>query len=134
MATRSTDLRLFLDVRPLEMENYPEPNGDTIMIFIKYFNAEQQELCGLERFYVQREMQVGDLSKMIHQNMGWPWSSDDSNNDNHSKDPIKNRTLKYFEEIKPGRIEPMKPVSTFAQNDMKDGDIICFQEWISDKE
>jgi len=31
-------------------------------------------------------------------------------------------------------IEPMKPKYTFTQSDVADGDIICFQAEISDKE
>jgi ubiquitin carboxyl-terminal hydrolase 7 len=38
------------------------------------------------------------------------------------------------QEIKPGMIELMKPKYTFTQSEIQDGDIICFQVDISDKE
>ena len=38
------------------------------------------------------------------------------------------------QEIKPGMIELMKPKTTFAQSEIQDGDVICFQVEISDKE
>jgi len=42
--------------------------------------------------------------------------------------------VKLFEEIKPGMIEAMKPKSTFTQSEIQDGDIICFQSDITEKE
>ena len=38
------------------------------------------------------------------------------------------------QEIKPGMIELMKPKLTFTQSEIQDGDIICFQVDINDKE
>lgn len=40
----------------------------------------------------------------------------------------------YTQEIKPGMIELMKPKLTFTQSEIQDGDIICFQVDISEKE
>jgi ubiquitin carboxyl-terminal hydrolase 7 len=38
------------------------------------------------------------------------------------------------QEIKAGMIELMKPRSTFSQSEIQDGDVICFQVDISEKE
>jgi ubiquitin carboxyl-terminal hydrolase 7 len=118
MAVRSSDLRLFLDVRPEHEKSHPEPNGNTLVIFLKYFDAGKQQLYGIGKVYVQRQMKVGDLSSIICERMNWP----------------SNTPLKFFEEIKPGMIELMKPKATFAQSEIQDGDIICFQVEISEKE
>ena len=42
--------------------------------------------------------------------------------------------LALYEEIKHSMIEPMKPKSTLAQAEIQDGDIVCFQKAISEKE
>ena len=47
-------------------------------------------------------------------------------------DPVP--SLALYEEIKHSMIEPMKPKSTLAQAEIQDGDIICFQRAMSDKE
>jgi ubiquitin carboxyl-terminal hydrolase 7 len=39
-----------------------------------------------------------------------------------------------MKEIKPTMIELMKPKLTFAQSEIQDGDIICFQVDLPDKE
>ena len=38
------------------------------------------------------------------------------------------------QEIKPGMIELMKPKLSFAQSEIQDGDVICFQVDLPDKE
>ncbi|KAG8854609.1 hypothetical protein FRB91_003318 [Serendipita sp. 411] len=118
MAARSTDLRLYLDLRGEHDKGHPEPNGNTLMIFLKYFDAAKQQLFGIGKVYVQRQMKVGDLSGVICESMRWPGST----------------PLRYFEEIKPGMIELMKSKATFAQSEIQDGDIICFQVEISEKD
>ncbi|KIM26035.1 hypothetical protein M408DRAFT_330816 [Serendipita vermifera MAFF 305830] len=118
MAVRSSDLRLFLDVRPEQEKVHPEPNGNTLVIFLKYFDAAKQQLYGVGKVYVQRQMKVGDLSGLIYEKMRWPAST----------------PLRFFEEIKPGMIELMKPKATFAQSEIQDGDIICFQVEIGEND
>jgi hypothetical protein len=39
-----------------------------------------------------------------------------------------------IKEIKPGMIELMRPKFTFAQNEFQDGDVVCFQVDLPDKE
>ena len=42
--------------------------------------------------------------------------------------------LTVDQEIKHSMIEPMKPKSTLAQAEIQDGDIVCFQKELSEKE
>lgn len=120
MAARQTDLRLYLDViadangQPLPDINSP----NSIMIFLKYFDVSKQTLLGIGKVYVQKNSKVGDLSLIINERMRWQPTT----------------PLKLYEEIKPGMIEVMKPKMTFAQSEIQDGDIICFQAELSEKE
>jgi hypothetical protein len=47
-----------------------------------------------------------------------------------------NNTINMFDaqEIKPGMIEQMKPKLSFSQSEIQDGDVICFQVDLPDKE
>lgn len=42
--------------------------------------------------------------------------------------------LQSLQEIKPGMIELMKPKLSFAQSEIQDGDVICFQIDLPEKE
>ncbi|CCF52859.1 hypothetical protein NDA11_006518 [Ustilago hordei] len=116
MASRQHDLRLFL-----EIVNNDIPNNEanpSMMIFLKYFDTSRQTLLGVSRVYVQRHMKVGDLVPTINELMRWPPTTQ----------------VKLFEEIKPGMIEQMKPKATFSQSEIQDGDVICFQIELSEKD
>ena len=96
----------------------PEITPGSIMIFLKHLDTSRQSLYGVGKTYVQRNAKVGDLNGYINEKMRWPVGT----------------PLKLYEEIKPGMIELMKPKMTFAQSEIQDGDVICFQVEISDKE
>ncbi|KIP09627.1 hypothetical protein PHLGIDRAFT_86496 [Phlebiopsis gigantea 11061_1 CR5-6] len=117
MAIRQqNDLRLYLDVIPDPMK--PEVMAGSIMIFVKHFDTSKQTLYGVGKVYVLRSSKVGDLVGIINERMRWAPGT----------------PLKLYEEIKPGMIELMKPKLTFTQSEIQDGDIICFQVDISEKE
>ncbi|CCV00636.1 unnamed protein product [Malassezia sympodialis ATCC 42132] len=122
MASRQHDLRLFMElIHPtsLAMRHYdPDTPGNAIMVFLKYFDTSRQSLLGVSRMYVQRQMKVGDLVPTINELMRWPPSTH----------------VKLYEEIKPGMIEVLKMKSTFQQSEIQDGDIICFQIELSEKD
>ena len=88
------------------------------MIFLKHFDTSRQTLYGIGKTYVLRNAKVGDLYHYINERMRWPAGT----------------PLKLYEEIKPGMIELMKSKMTFAQSEIQDGDVICFQVEISEKE
>ncbi|KZS99041.1 cysteine proteinase [Sistotremastrum niveocremeum HHB9708] len=114
MAARQTDLRLYLDV----IDPNKPPDTSAIMIFLKYFDVTKQSLFGVGKCMVQRNAKVGDLTALINERMRWPAGT----------------PIKLYEEIKPGMIELMKAKITFAQSEIQDGDIICFQVEMGDKE
>ena len=88
------------------------------MVFLKHFNTSKQTLLGVGKTYMLRTAKVGDLVPIINEKMGWTPGT----------------ALKLYEEIKPGMIEHMKPKLSFAQSEIQDGDVICFQVDIAEKE
>ncbi|PFH50648.1 hypothetical protein AMATHDRAFT_75447 [Amanita thiersii Skay4041] len=116
MAARQNDLRLYLDIIPDPSK--PEPPPQSIMIFLKHFDTSKQTLFGVGKTYVMRTSKVGDLIPIINEKMRWTPGT----------------PLKLYEEIKPGMIELMKPKFSFAQSEIQDGDVICFQVDLPDKE
>ncbi|CAD6985631.1 unnamed protein product [Tilletia controversa] len=93
-------------------------SGQQMMIFLKHFDISRQTLLGVGRQYVPKNMKVGDLAPTINEIMRWPPSTH----------------VKLYEEIKPGMIEGMKAKATFLQSEIQDGDIICFQMDIPEKD
>ena len=131
MAARQTDLRLYLDVIPdpskvpsglqpqLSLTSaQPELPQGTSMIFLKHFDTSKQTLHGIGKCYAQRNAKISDLVPTINERMRWTPGT----------------PLKLYEEIKPGMIELMKPKLTFSQSEIQDGDVICFQVDLCEKE
>jgi ubiquitin carboxyl-terminal hydrolase 7 len=88
------------------------------MIFLKHFDTSKQTLHGIGKCYAQRNAKISDLVPIINERMRWTPGT----------------PLKLYEEIKPGMIELMKPKLTFSQSEIQDGDVICFQVDLSEKE
>src|SRR5712671_2737439 len=88
------------------------------MVFLKHFDTSKQTLHGIGKCYAQRNAKISDLIPTINERMRWTPGT----------------PLKLYEEIKPGMIECMKPKLTFSQSEIQDGDVICFQVDLSDKE
>jgi ubiquitin carboxyl-terminal hydrolase 7 len=103
---------------PAYIQGFPGTNGDTLIIFLKCFDASKQSLYGIGKMYIQRSMKVGDLTGLINERLRWP----------------RDTRLKLFEEVKPGMIELMKMWATFAQSEIQNGGIICFQVEIPETE
>ncbi|CAG8712653.1 11386_t:CDS:2, partial [Acaulospora colombiana] len=66
---------LFLDLLSEPRESESSEDQDTIMIFLKYFDANKQELYGVGNFHVKRENKVEKLSRLVRKKMGWPQTS-----------------------------------------------------------
>ncbi|KAJ6256642.1 Ubiquitin carboxyl-terminal hydrolase [Drechslerella dactyloides] len=112
-----------LDMRPDAakvnwLESYTYHSDVQSLLFLKHFDVEAQTLRGVTHVYMKKNDKVSELNAAIINEMGWP----------------SNTTLKIWEEIKPSMIEPMKPKQTFAQAEIQDGDIICFQRQLPEKE
>ena len=88
------------------------------MVFLKHFDTSKQTLHGIGKCYAQRNAKISDLVPTINERMRWTPGT----------------LLKLYEEIKPGMIELMKPKLTFSQSEIQDGDVICFQVDLSEKE
>ncbi|EJU05407.1 ubiquitin carboxyl-terminal hydrolase 5 [Dacryopinax primogenitus] len=118
-ASRNAELRLYLDYFPnAEKTRLTDQGNAPIMVFLKSFDVANQQLLGIGKHFVQRHQKVGDLVSYINEIMHFPPGT----------------PLRLYEEIKPGMIELMKPKNTFAQSEIQDGDIICFQVEISEKD
>ncbi|KAM3524529.1 hypothetical protein NHJ13051_004479 [Beauveria bassiana] len=127
-AHRDSSLRLWAEVAT-EVDNdgeaiwpsyqAPAANGskeDTILLLLKYFDVEKQELRGVGHVYMAKDKKIEDMVPLIHAAMGWEAKLADD------------ERLLLWEEIKPNMIEPLKPKFTLKMAELQDGDIICFQK------
>jgi ubiquitin carboxyl-terminal hydrolase 7 len=89
--------------------------NDLIVLFLKYFDVENQALRGVGHVYLSKEKKVEDLNPSIMKKMGWGDKVPD------------NEKIILWEEIKPTMIEALKPKQTLKAAELQDGDIICFQ-------
>lgn len=48
------------------------PKSDTILLFLKWFDIDNQTLKGIGHVYIGKERKVEDLVPLILQRMGWP--------------------------------------------------------------
>jgi len=88
------------------------------MVFLKHFDTSKQALYGIGKVYIPKTAKVADLVPVINERMRWTPGT----------------PLKLYEEIKPGMIELMKSKLTFSQSEIQDGDVICFQVDLQEKE
>ena len=122
------------DAKPVwpDLQQPTGSNNAPILVFLKYFDAGTQSLNGVGHIYIRKHAKVADMVPMIIQMMGWTQNSALPNGTTNgtSLPP----TLALYEEIKHSMIEPMKPKSTLAMAEIQDGDIVCFQKVLSEKE
>lgn len=123
--SKGSEFRLWIERMPTGSECTTRPwtilppsNGTHCLIFLKLFDIENQTLKGITHVYVKKNDKVSDLAAIIMSEMGWSQGT----------------TLKLYEEIKSSMIEPMKPKQTFIQAEIQDGDIVCFQKQLTEKE
>ncbi|EPS37721.1 hypothetical protein H072_8604 [Dactylellina haptotyla CBS 200.50] len=100
------------------LESYTYNSDVQSVLFLKHFDPENQTLKGVSHVYMKKNDKVSELTSVINNEMGWPSGTQ----------------VKLWEEIKPSMIEPMKPKQTFAQAEIQDGDVICFQKQLPEKE
>lgn len=126
---------MFEDGNPIWPDTQQPVAGSNspIMVFLKYFDAEAQSLKGVGHIYIRKNSKVSEMVPVILQIMGWTHSASPLSNGvtNGATSPP---TLALYEEIKHSMIEPMKPKSTLAIAEIQDGDIVCFQKVLSEKE
>jgi ICP0-binding domain of Ubiquitin-specific protease 7 len=93
-----------------------------IMIFLKWFDVDSQRLRGQRTIYVNRHDKTGKLTLIVAEMMGWRAEP--------GEPPV---NIAFYEEIKPGMIEPLKPNATFVGSEIQDGDIVCYMRAQSSK-
>ncbi|KAI9740466.1 MAG: hypothetical protein M1834_005046 [Cirrosporium novae-zelandiae] len=89
-----------------------------VLLFLKHFDTEAQTLLGVGHIYARKHSKVMDLIPNICEMMKWPAGTH----------------VELFEEIKYSMIEPMKPKATLQQSEIQDGDIVCFQQSLTEQE
>ena len=136
--TRDKPFRLWLETAPHAEDSkslWPElqaqmSNNPPVLVFLKYFDTTAQTLRGIGHVYIRKHSKVADLIPLIMNLMeGSSLTNALSNGSGQSSPP-----LALYEEIKHSMIEPMKPKATLQQAEIQDGDIVCFQKQLSDKE
>ncbi|KAL8997736.1 MAG: hypothetical protein Q9169_003065 [Polycauliona sp. 2 TL-2023] len=149
-STRDKPFRLWVETATSLVDGRPPwPNVNPapgtfppVLILLKYFDVEEQTLHGAGHIYMKKTSKVAELVPAIQQLMGWSPTKESTLSPSTSSSaisPVSNPTantpsIQLFEEIKQSMIEPMKPKSTLQQAEIQDGDIICFQRTLSDKE
>lgn len=74
MTARTSDLRLYLDYNedPAALQHlYSDPNNSPIMIFLKWFDVQNQTLRGVSKVFVGKNQKVSDLHGIICELMHW---------------------------------------------------------------
>lgn len=132
-STRNSGFRVFMEetqrdegAAPIWPSDPPATNGagappapKPIIIFLKYFDIEKQQLKGMGHVYMSPNDKVIELATPILQMMGWEPG---------------NVNLSLYEEIKQNYVEAMKPKQTLVASEIQDGDIVCFQRALADNE
>ncbi|KAI9834557.1 MAG: hypothetical protein M1819_002933 [Sarea resinae] len=111
------DKPVWPDVQAQINTNFANSNVP-VLVFLKHFDVESQTLHGAGHVYIRKHEKAIELAGPILQMMGWPVGTN----------------IKLFEEIKHSMIEPMKPKATLQQAEIQNGDIVCFQKTLSEKE
>lgn len=147
--TRDKPFRLWVETAgSLADSKPPWPNvnpapgvSPLVLIFLKYFDVEDQTLKGVGHVYMKKSSKVAEVIPAIQQLMGWSPSKEStllSSTSSPGLSPLSHPatstpSIQLFEEIKQSMIEPMKPKFTLQQAEIQDGDIICFQRALSEK-
>lgn len=93
-------------------------SSNSVLIFLKHFDAVAQTLTGVGAVYVHKAQKVSELAPTILEKMNWPAGTE----------------FMLFEEIKHNMIDVMKSKQTFQQSEIQDGDIITFQRMTKESE
>ncbi|KAI8343131.1 hypothetical protein BC941DRAFT_410498 [Chlamydoabsidia padenii] len=95
----------------------PELKSDLLLIFLKYFDVQQQRIRGLGHMFVKSKEKVGDIIPELINRAGLP----------------QNSSIDLYEEVKPSLIDKMNSKQTFHESEIQHGDIICFQLTVPDE-
>lgn len=87
-------------------------SSEKILMFLKYFDPENQSLKGLTHFYTDSDATIESLIPKINKYLNF--------------DP--DQTLDLFEEIQPTSIEVLVPSYSFYKAELSNGDILTVQK------
>ncbi|CAO0793297.1 unnamed protein product [Mucor circinelloides] len=109
--------KLYLEIAE---KNQPLPvlRNDQQILFIKYFDVKAQKIRGLGHIFVASNEKIGSILSTLVEKAGLP----------------KNTSIQLFEEVKPTAIDLLKSDITFRKAEIQHGDIVCFQQTLSQKE
>ncbi|KAG7095933.1 hypothetical protein E1B28_006617 [Marasmius oreades] len=99
---------LYLDVIPDTSESVPPT--DSVMVFLKHFDALQQTLRGVGKVYMSKGSTISDVLPVIREKMRWTDSE-----------------LTLVKEVAPERTYLLIDLSDSFRS-YEDGDVICFQK------
>ncbi|CAL00824.1 uncharacterized protein An09g05480 [Aspergillus niger] len=117
--TKGNPFKVWMEVgQPSADGSISWPDSNSVLVFLKHFDAPSQTIAGVGAVYVRKTQKVADLAPIILEKMGWPAGTE----------------FMLFEEIKHNMIDVMKPKQTFQQSEIQDGDIITFQRTIKESE
>ncbi|KAI4209489.1 MAG: hypothetical protein LQ351_007566 [Letrouitia transgressa] len=126
------------DGKPLWANMQPLPGiSPPVLVFLKYFDTDAQTLKGVGHIFMRKNSKVSEMNPIIQHLMGWSPSEKSlstSSAFSSSTNLVSASSLALYEEIKHSMIEPMKPKSTLQQAEIQDGDIVCFQKTLSERE
>ena len=137
------------DGKPKWPETQQSINDNSpILLFLKYFDTDNQTLLGVGHIYVKKQSKVSEIVPQILRIMTKSFPSSSLFAQSATRPSVNGfpasiasqagqstaPSLTLFEEIKQSMIEPMKPKITLQQSELQDGDIICFQKTLSEKE
>ena len=115
------------DLQPMNKNDPP------ILVFLKHFDSEAQSLRGIGHIYLTKHSKIADMFPIITRIMKWSPESIGLANGVPNGTPVV-PTISLYEEIKSSMIEPMKPKATLHHAEIQDGDIVCFQKQLQEKE
>ncbi|PYH96113.1 ubiquitin C-terminal hydrolase [Aspergillus ellipticus CBS 707.79] len=117
--TKGNPFKVWMEVgQPSADGTVSWPDSNSVLVFLKHFDAPSQTLTGVGAVYVRKTQKVADLAPIILEKMGWAAGTE----------------FMLFEEIKHNMIDIMKPKQTFQQSEIQDGDIIAFQKTLKESE
>lgn len=88
--------------------------SERILLFLKYFDPENQSLKGLTHFYTDSDQTIESLIPKVNKFLNF--------------DP--NQSLDLFEEIQPNSVDVLVPLHSFYKAELSNGDIITVQKGV----
>ena len=139
MASSSAEYRAWAEVAEEVDEtgkpiwNAPSEKIDSILLFLKWFDVENQKLQGIGHFYIGQSRKVSEILPLIYKKMGWAEKGADKPQLKFYEESIHphngySPSLTLFKEIKPQMIDTLNLDLNIKAAELQDGDIICFQK------